>query len=67
MDRAALYSSMRRYRYGVISSLSRSGAPQSALVGIATTPQLEIIFDTSTSSRKYRNLTHCPLCSFVIG
>ena len=32
--------------------------PQSALVGIAISPDLEIIFDTVKSSRKYPNLMH---------
>jgi hypothetical protein len=36
-------------------------------VGIAVTPGLEIVFDTLNSSRKYRNLTERPLCSFVVG
>jgi hypothetical protein len=36
-------------------------------MGIATTPQLEIIFDTVKSSRKYPNLIARPACSFVIG
>jgi hypothetical protein len=65
MDRTAIYSFMARY--GVVSSISNSGNPQSALVGIATTPELEIIFDTVTSSRKYPNLIERPRCSFVVG
>jgi hypothetical protein len=36
-------------------------------VGIATTPELEIIFDTVKSSRKYPNLVERPSCSFVVG
>src|ERR1035437_6972149 len=67
MDRAALYVSLSRFRYGVVSSLSRSGHPQSALVGIAVTPELEIIFDTVNSSRKYANMHADPRCSLVIG
>ena len=67
MDRAAIYAFMMQYRYGVVSSISRDGSPQSALVGIATSPELEIIFDTVKSSRKYPNLIERPRCSFVIG
>jgi hypothetical protein len=67
MEKAALYAFMVRFRYGVISSTSRQGTPQSALVGIAVTPDLEIIFDTLRSTRKYRNLIGRPLCSFVVG
>ncbi len=67
MDNAALHSFMARFRYGIVSSLSKDGTPQSALVGIATTPKLEIVFDTVKSSRKYSNLVHRPSCSFVVG
>jgi pyridoxine/pyridoxamine 5'-phosphate oxidase len=67
MDRAAIYAFMKQHRYGVVSSISRDGSPQSALVGIATSPELEIVFDTVTSSRKYPNLVKRPRCSFVIG
>jgi hypothetical protein len=37
------------------------------LVGIAVTPELEIIFDTVSSSRKYGDLLANPAASFVIG
>src|ERR1700761_7564020 len=67
MDRIALHAFMVRHRCGVVSSISGDGTPQSALVGIATTAQLEIIFDTVRSSRKYPNLIARPVCSFVLG
>jgi pyridoxine/pyridoxamine 5'-phosphate oxidase len=67
MDKAAIYAFMSKFRYGVVSSTSSNGTPQSALVGIATTPELEIIFDTVKSSRKYPNLVARPACSFVVG
>ena len=67
MDRIALYSFMARHRYGVVSSIAATGVPQSALVGIATSPNLEIVFDTLQSTRKYANLIARPSCSFVIG
>jgi general stress protein 26 len=67
MDRFKLYSFMSRHRYGVVSSVSEDGLPQSALVGIATTSELEIIFDTVKASRKYSNLIARPQCSFVLG
>ena len=43
-------------KYGVISSVGPRGEPQSALVGIAVSDELEIVFDTVTTSRKYPNL-----------
>lgn len=67
MDRSELYKFMAGFRYGVVSSVANDGTPQSALVGIAVTPDLEILFDTVKSSRKYPNLKARPQCSFVIG
>ncbi|MGO9336894.1 MAG: pyridoxamine 5'-phosphate oxidase family protein [Terracidiphilus sp.] len=67
MDIAAIYAFMTRFRYGVVSSIAKNGTPQSALVGIATTPELEVIFDTVKSSRKYPNLVERPCCSFAVG
>src|SRR5260370_31267161 len=67
MDKSAIYALMMQHRYGVVSSISRDGYPQSALVGSATSPELEIIFDTVKSSRKYPNLIERPRCSFVVG
>jgi pyridoxine/pyridoxamine 5'-phosphate oxidase len=50
----------------VVSYLSPHGAPQSAVVGIAVTPELEIVFDTVANSRKYSNLKERPQCSIVM-
>lgn len=62
-----LYTHLARHRLGVLATVGPDGAPQSALVGIAVTPQLEFVFDTVKTSRKYPNLIACPRCSFVIG
>jgi pyridoxine/pyridoxamine 5'-phosphate oxidase len=67
MDRAAIYAFISRQQYGVVSSIGPKGTPQSALVGIASTSRLEVIFDTVKSSRKYPNLIERPSCSLVIG
>lgn len=67
MDRQSLHAFLSQYRYGVVSSIGPDGPPQSALVGIAVTAQLEVVFDTMSSSRKYANLTTRPRCSLVIG
>jgi hypothetical protein len=67
VDRLALHAFLSRYRYGVVSSLGAEGTVQSALVGIAVTAELEVVFDTVRSSRKYANLRARPECSFVIG
>ncbi len=67
MTKADIYQFMSKQRLGVLGTLSSRGSPQSALVGIAVTPELEIIFDTVKSSRKFQNLMSNPGCSFVVG
>jgi pyridoxine/pyridoxamine 5'-phosphate oxidase len=67
MTEAGLYSFIAQCKLAVLSTVAQTGTPQSALVGIAVTPRLEIIFDTVKSSRKYSNLTARHRCSFVIG
>jgi hypothetical protein len=67
MEKSAIHSFLRQHRYAVISSLSASHTPQSALIGVAVSPNLEIIFDTFKSSRKYPDLMANSNCSLVIG
>jgi len=67
MTQADLYDFMAKERLAVLGTVGPGGTPQSALVGIAVTPQLEIVFDTVKSSRKYPNLLAQPACTFVIG
>jgi len=62
-----LFEFLDRHKLGVLGTISPEGVPQSALVGIAFTPEFEIIFDTVKSSRKYGNLMTKPACSFAIG
>jgi pyridoxine/pyridoxamine 5'-phosphate oxidase len=67
MTKAEIYKFISEQKLGVLGSISPEGKPQSVLVGIAVTPELEIIFDTVKSSRKYWNLVANPKCSFVVG
>jgi len=67
MTKADIYRFISKQKLGVLGTVSVAGSPQSALVGIAVTPQLEIIFDTVKSSRKFQNLVSHSECSFVIG
>jgi hypothetical protein len=54
MTKADIYKFIAEQKLGVLGTLSSGGSPQSALVGIAVTPELEIIFDTVKNSRKFR-------------
>jgi general stress protein 26 len=67
MTQPDVFAFLAQHKLGVLGTIGPAGAPQAALVGIAVTPQLEIVFDTVKSSRKYPNLIARPECSFVIG
>ena len=41
--------------------------PESALIAFAQTPELELIFETQSNTRKYKNLQSNPKVSLVIG
>lgn len=58
---------MRSQRLGVLGSIAPSGEPQAALVGYAVTPDLELLFDTLQTTRKYRNMKNNPRVSFTVG
>ena len=62
-----LLAFMRQHRLGVQASVAGGVAPQAAVVGIAVTDRFEIIFDTTTSTRKLQNLRRNPRVAFVIG
>jgi general stress protein 26 len=51
----------------VIATCGPNGEPQAALIGVAATDQGEIVFDTTRSSRKYRNITADPRVALVVG
>ncbi|WP_146992600.1 pyridoxamine 5'-phosphate oxidase family protein [Bradyrhizobium macuxiense] len=66
MTRAALLAFLRKHRVAVVSTV-HDGEPQAAVVGIAVGDDLEIIFDTLTTSRKYQNVRADPRVALVIG
>lgn len=47
--------------------MSDSGAPQAAVIGIAVTDALEIVFDTLGTTRKMTNLRRDPRIALVVG
>ena len=62
-----VYQFIIQNKLAVVSSVNSDGKPQSALVGIAVSNNLEIIFDTVKSSRKYHNILKNPHVSVVVG
>jgi nitroimidazol reductase NimA-like FMN-containing flavoprotein (pyridoxamine 5'-phosphate oxidase superfamily) len=66
VTRAELLAFLRKHRLAVVSTV-HDDAPQAAVVGIAVTDELDIVFDTLSTSRKYRNLQADPRAALVIG
>lgn len=67
MTTADLLAFMRANTLAVQASVSTTGAAQAAVVGIAVTDALEVVFDTLDSTRKVANLRTNPRMAFVIG
>jgi hypothetical protein len=80
VTRVELIEFLRRYKLAVVATLgapsgpasassprSLSPGPQAAVVGFAVSDELEIVFDTLESTRKYVNLVRDPRVALVIG
>jgi general stress protein 26 len=67
MDRTELIAFLRAQKWAVEASVSPSGAPQAAVIGVAVTEDLELVFDTLSDTRKAQNLRANPRVAFVIG
>jgi hypothetical protein len=67
MTSADLLTFVRRSKLAVVSTTSAAGAPQAAVVGIAVTDTMEIVFDTLETSRKAVNLRRDARIALVIG
>jgi hypothetical protein len=67
MTHEEIYDFMRARKLAVISSIGPRVEPQSALVGFAVSPDLEIVFDTLSSTRKYQNLKRDSSIAIVFG
>jgi len=67
MTRAELIAFLRAQKWAVVASVGAGGAPQAAVVGVAVTDELELVFDTLGSTRKAANLARDPRIAVVIG
>lgn len=67
MDQSTLVTFIRAHRWAIEATSSPLGLPQAAIVGIAVTEGLELVFDTLASSRKATNLKANASVAFVIG
>lgn len=65
LSRTDLLAYLRSHRYGVVATVRLDGFPQSALMGLTTTDAFELIFDTTSATRKHANLLRDPHVSVV--
>lgn len=62
-----IYLYIHQQKLGTVSTVNLENKPESAVVGIAVSENLEIIFDTVKTSRKYKNILYKPDVALVIG
>ncbi len=63
-----VFEFLNQNEIGIISTIhAEKVAPESAVVGFGNTENLELIFGTSNTARKYANLQKNPCVSLVIG
>ena len=55
------------HRLATLASLGPDGAPQAALMNIAVTQDLEVVFETTSQTRKFINLERDSRVALVIG
>ena len=67
LTRAHLLAFMRQQKYGVQASVSVSGTPQIAVIGVVVSDQFEVFFDTLQSTRKAVNLRQNPTIALALG
>lgn len=67
MRKAELLDFLQKHRLGVLATVSPNGDPEAAVVGIAVTDRLELVFDTLDTTRKCQNLRNHANIAFVIG
>ena len=67
MTRDELLAFLRAQPWAVEASVNGDGEPQAAVIGVAVTENLELVFDTLGTSRKASNLRANPRIALVLG
>ena len=67
MMKDLVYQFINQQKLGVVSTVNLLNKPEAAVVGIAVSVNLEIIFDTIKTSRKYQNILHNPNVALAAG
>jgi general stress protein 26 len=60
MTKPDLLTHLRTHKLAVLSTTGPAGAPSAALVGVAVSDALELIFDTLSTTRKHANMLRDP-------
>ena len=67
MSRDKLLEFARRHRFAAVTTASSSGEPQVAIVRFVTMDALEVVFDTTDTTRKVVNLRRNARTAVAIG
>lgn len=67
MDKQKILDFIKKQKIAVLSTITKDSNPESAVLEFGETDNLELIFDTFSSARKYYNLQNNKNVSFVIG
>ncbi|MBI3620125.1 pyridoxamine 5'-phosphate oxidase family protein [Candidatus Roizmanbacteria bacterium] len=71
MDKATqksqVLSFIRRHQVAIVSTVSPENKPEAATMGISEKDNLELIFQTPNTTRKYRNLKNNPNVAVTFG
>jgi pyridoxine/pyridoxamine 5'-phosphate oxidase len=67
LSRQKAYQFLGARNLAVMSTVTESGEPEAALINYAVTRDLELIFETLQTSRKYANLCRSPKAALVMG
>jgi pyridoxine/pyridoxamine 5'-phosphate oxidase len=57
---------VRSEKHWVLSTVAGDGKPEGAVVGVAVDDDFTVVFDTSTASRKWRNMANNGRVAFVM-
>lgn len=58
---------IKKHNIGVLATITQDGKPEAAVIEFAETDDFELVFDTFTTYRKYKNIQYNPNVAFVIG
>ncbi len=67
MELPDLVAFARSTKWAVQASVATDGRPQAAVIGVAVTDRLELVFDTMGDTRKAENLRRDPRIALVLG